>query len=387
MAHSIKKKSTARKYARKIATLADAIRMHSERESCGNWAYDHECEKRLRAIFSLATDAMLIINAFDHRVMDANQAALGLFRLSLSEICNIDYPKLTKDPDLTRHLLAEKYSYYTGIRHLKKGGQSFLADVSYYYPEMGACPVIHICVRNHGYNTQRLETMQQREQLMINNNQLEKRGQEDAFMMGEESERLRIARELHDHVGQLAISAKLSLEKVMLQDEFNQLMPMLETTLGQMSEVVNEIREVSHNMMCGMTRFESLQLALEDLIQQMSETTMLEISHQGFEAIETLKNFAQVNIYRIIEESLTNIIKHSDATHVDLNLSCKDDMITIEVRDNGKGVNRMPPLTSFGMCVMKYRANLLGGDIRFSSVAGGFFKSLITLPLSKWKQG
>lgn len=332
--------------------------------------------------FAMASDAMFIIETDSFRITEANPAATNLYGYSREEFAGMYYPILSKNMHLTREVIKAGYSFYSNKNHIRKNGTTFVANVSYGRPYNKDERSMLVCVQYLPAEKDYQELMQRRDSLLQEDSLLQNKSFEQAFIMGEESERMRIAREMHDHIGQLAVSTKFSLEKCMLLPDMESQKKQLELTLDQFVDLIREIRSMSQNVVTGFTKATSINDALASLISKHSKCEKLSISFDGVKLPENLTASAQTNIYRILEETLTNIRKHAGATRASITFSIENDILTIEIKDNGKGIQIHPPKNSFGLSVMKYRVKMLRGEIQYSSVFGKSFTTTIHIPLS-----
>lgn len=88
----------------------------------------------------------------------------------------------------------------------------------------------------------------------------------------------------------------------------------------------------------------------------------------------------QGTVYRIIQEALTNVVRHSHATHVDISLEIAADQLIIKVSDNGRGAN-LDHIDGFGIVGMQERASLFGGTVKVSTTPNNGFNVQATIPL------
>ena len=348
-------------------------------------AQAHQFEQLFHTAFSMATDAMLILNADNLLILDANEAAVRLYGYTREEFIGLLYTQLSADPTKTEKILKSGYNYYSCKKHIKKNRQQFNADVGYGHFSVGRQNIAVVSVRKHPEVSDCLENMQIKEKLILEDKLLKRSGQEEAFILGEESERLRISRELHDHIGQLVVGAKFSLEKGMAQSDEEKRTEHLKATLDLLIETIDEIHNVSHHVVSGCVKSGSINESINCLVIQFSKSHNIAVEYDNGGLPENLKAFAQVNIFRIVEELLSNVRKHAGATRLWISLGCDDNKLLIEFRDNGNGLSFHPPKSSLGLMVMKHRVGLLGGEISFSSTRGKFFRTTVSVPLGRWQ--
>jgi signal transduction histidine kinase len=198
----------------------------------------------------------------------------------------------------------------------------------------------------------------------------------------EEEERRRIGRELHDEAGQSLLALRLQLE--MMEREGGAAMrTRLAEARGIAEHTVNELRRIVAALSPSVLERLGLEAAIRQLAVRVAKTcaaaTRVRISGDS----TRLSRQSQEVIYRVAQESLQNIAKHSLATRVNLSLQSTDRNIRLSVSDNGAGFGKEAALSkpmSFGLAGMRERARLLAGDLSIRSAPGKGVKVVLTLP-------
>lgn len=184
-----------------------------------------------------------------------------------------------------------------------------------------------------------------------------------AMLQGQEEERKRVARDLHDSLGGLLASTKINLSKIAGSGNTGQ-RPELETVIGQMDASVTELRRIAHNMMPEMLLRLGLEAALKDLCDTFDsgETTVRCLC---FDIQPNIPQAEQVIIYRIAQELLTNAIKHADAKNILLQCNQRNNRFFITVEDDGAGFNEgiLRENPGMGFINIKNRVAYLNGKI------------------------
>ena len=189
-----------------------------------------------------------------------------------------------------------------------------------------------------------------------------------AVLQGEEQERRRLARDLHDGLGGMLAGAKINLsaqiEDTYSQDQRNE----LEKITQQLDHSVTELRRIAHNMMpVNLLKF-GLKTALKDLCESLiSDTT--HISFQALNIADTLREEVQIHIYRIVQELLSNAVRHAQATNIILQCSQDNGLFFITQEDNGKGfdTHAAEHAKGIGLSNIKNRVGFLKGKIDIDS--------------------
>ena len=194
-----------------------------------------------------------------------------------------------------------------------------------------------------------------------------------ALYDGQEMERQRISRELHDGLGQKLIAIKLQLESTSKQNADE-----TKTTIDEVKvdflKIIDEVRQISNNLAPNILNESGIDVSLKNLCESINCTTKIDIELSVFGDYSTNDPKVKFYIYRIAQEALNNAIKHSEATKIQIQLLGNTDSIILVLEDNGKGFvydsNFCTP--SNGIYNMKERARLLNGtlDIETEPLSG-----------------
>ena len=186
-----------------------------------------------------------------------------------------------------------------------------------------------------------------------------------------ENERIAISRELHDDLGQALTAVKIDLgiikhkisdEEVVLK--INKVTALVGDTIKTVQRLTSQLRpEIIDDL--------GLEAAIEWYTNEFSERTAIEIS-LDMDTVNSISSGDSLIIFRILQESLTNIARHSKATRVDMKLSINEDFIGLRISDNGIGITEEQRNCkhAFGLISMKERAASLGGTFDISSKNG-----------------
>jgi signal transduction histidine kinase len=189
-----------------------------------------------------------------------------------------------------------------------------------------------------------------------------------ALYDGQELERQRISRELHDGLGQKLISIKLQLESTSKQNTA-EIKSTIEEVKVDFLKTIEEVRQISNNLAPTILNESGIDAALKNLCDSMSRTSKMDIELSAYGDYTTNDPKVRFYIYRIAQEGLNNAIKHSGATRVQLQLLGNRESIILIIEDNGKGfvydASFCTPCN--GIYNMKERARLLNGTLDIES--------------------
>jgi signal transduction histidine kinase len=198
----------------------------------------------------------------------------------------------------------------------------------------------------------------------------------------EEEERRRIGRELHDEAGQSMLLLRLQLEMIE-RDAPAPLRPRLAETRAIAERAIAELRRLVAALSPAVLERLGLESALRQLASRFRKMHPAGLRLRISTPSEPLPMPTQEVIYRVVQECLQNIAKHSGATQVNLSLRSADKSIRLSVADNGAGfcaeTARNQPM-SFGLAGMRERAALLGGTLAVRSAPGEGARITLQLP-------
>jgi two-component system, NarL family, sensor kinase len=196
----------------------------------------------------------------------------------------------------------------------------------------------------------------------------------ESIIKGQEEERSRLARDLHDGLGGLLSGIKLTLNNmtgnVILSEQNAQI---FDRALGQLDNAISEMRRVAHSMMPESLIKFGLTDAVNDFCEGISQSGKLKVRFQALGMAGTkLPQTTEVTLYRIVQELLNNTLKHAKATEALVQLSKNDNLLTLSVEDNGQGFESNNILTSkgIGMKNIENRVAFLNGTMDIRSALG-----------------
>ncbi|MGH8847636.1 MAG: sensor histidine kinase [Polaromonas sp.] len=198
-----------------------------------------------------------------------------------------------------------------------------------------------------------------------------------------EDERGHLARELHDELGAILTAAKLDAAR--LKSRLAGSLPEAAERLEHLTKTLNKgiafARRVVEDLRPSSLSHLGLVASLEILAREFEERSGLSIT-TDLEPVE-LGGSAQLTVYRLVQESLTNMGKYAEADQAEISLHNFDSYITVEVRDNGKGfqLSSVGP-TSHGLAGMRHRVEAAGGRLTIASSEGNGTKISAVLPKS-----
>jgi signal transduction histidine kinase len=190
-----------------------------------------------------------------------------------------------------------------------------------------------------------------------------------------EEERTRIAREVHDELGQALTSCKLDVSWIAsrLPKECDDLSTRAQALATHIDSTIQTVRRISAELRPGVLDHLGLGAALEWQATEFQTRTGIRCEVRANVQESELPAELNTTLFRIFQETLTNVIRHAGATQVRVNLKETKKSITMEVSDNGRGISRseMSNPRSMGLLGMRERASLLGGKLKIGAGARG----------------
>lgn len=191
-----------------------------------------------------------------------------------------------------------------------------------------------------------------------------------AVMEAEEKERVRIARELHDSLGQMLSAAKMNISAM---DSYNDDDAKLAGNAKKLiDDSVKEVRTISHNLMPTSLMEKGIEPALNELAAKINDTGLMQIDLLVSAGEERLDSSVEIAIYRIVQEVVNNMIKHSKANHVEVMLDYNAEKVYLSIKDNGVGFDTANIETSSGIGWRNIfsRVYMMNGDVQIQSQPG-----------------
>jgi signal transduction histidine kinase len=201
-----------------------------------------------------------------------------------------------------------------------------------------------------------------------------------AIMSGEENERKRLARELHDGIGGMVSSAMMQYTSLHHDNERITEIPAYNDILKLLDEIGEEVRKTAHNLMPEVLLKQPLQEALRSYCNYMEKKGALKINFHSQGIFDQIPEDMKLNVYRIVQELLKNVSVHAHATSVLVQLNMHEQMLTITVEDNGTGFNVQEVKNGMGLDNLQARVLSLDGHYSIASEPGKGTSVYVEIP-------
>ena len=195
-------------------------------------------------------------------------------------------------------------------------------------------------------------------------------------------ERNRIARDIHDSLGHALVALNIQIESVLTlwkSNELDEAYELLVEAKQLGSNALQSVRQSVSAIRSDPLQGKSLEDSITALAKEFQQTTGITPQHQ-IQLSRPLSHSASTVIYRIVQEGLTNICKHADATTVQIHLQSTDSGLSLVIQDNGKGFHVDANRSGFGLQGMRERVTGLGGKLDISSEPGQGCCIAVSLP-------
>jgi signal transduction histidine kinase len=201
-----------------------------------------------------------------------------------------------------------------------------------------------------------------------------------------EKDKAALARDLHDELGGILTSAKMDLDWLGAQDRHNSSVAQRFAQLSALlDDAVQVKRRVVENLRPSLIDNLGLAAALEWYLDENCRKAGIEYTLTVAEELGAISPDAAIALYRMVQEALTNVIRHSAAAHFAVTMEVRDGQLQLSMADDGKGLPEdfSPSLLAHGMSGMRQRARALGGSIEWKSAPGEGTAIVAIIPLPR----
>jgi signal transduction histidine kinase len=206
------------------------------------------------------------------------------------------------------------------------------------------------------------------------------------LQVAREEERTRIARRIHDDMGQALTALKIDLSWLnkRLATDQGIIREKLESMVTLINETIETVHNVSEDLRPGILDDFGLAAAIEWQAEEFQKRMGIECKTSVPPDEFDLDKERSTNLFRILQESLTNVIRHANATKVEINLNENDGVLFLEVVDNGKGITdaAITNPKSFGLIGIKERVHSLGGEVDIAGTPNAGTRIIVKIPVS-----
>lgn len=198
-----------------------------------------------------------------------------------------------------------------------------------------------------------------------------------AIIKAQEAEKNRIGQELHDNVTQILAGTKIYLSIASKKNETTK--DLLKYPIELLDNSIEEIRMLSHKQVTPLNNV-NLEGLTKEIIKNLSQNKKIKTNFTYSVPDELITDDLKLNIYRIIQEQINNILKHAQATKVDISIKADKTMLSVVIKDDGKGFVATKKRTGIGISNMMNRVETYNGTLTIISSPGNGCKINIEIP-------
>jgi PAS domain S-box-containing protein len=329
-----------------------------------------QAEEKYRRLFHDNPMVMYVVCLTDLKILEVNEAAIKQYGYSREEFLQktaFDWRPEEDKEKLREYLHNIQMGGADGPagvwRHVLKNGQHIFMQIYLHHIRYNNNDAVMTIAQNI---TDKLEL----ERKLEDERNAQRQQLTEAIITAQETERAEIARELHDNVNQILGVSRLYLSaaKQSSEPQKNELM---NKASGYVFDAIEEIRRLSKSLVSPM----QLLLTLETAISCLAENLMMvhnfsiKIEVKDFETANLSDKF-KLNIFRIVQEQLNNIIKHANSNSITIVLSSTDGRIRIQITDDGQGFDTSLQRHGVGLSNIQSRTELYNGTMEVISSPG-----------------
>lgn len=230
-----------------------------------------------------------------------------------------------------------------------------------------------------GYIYFRARQKVREQQLLVN----EKQQRLTAVLQATEEERQRIARDLHDGIGQQLSGAIMQLESVLYNNKADTAQSQLGLLIENLRKTSSEVRTLSHQMMPRSLGELGLVPAISDLLNRTFSGTSVECSFHHYQEDERFNAQTELTLFRVVQELVNNIIRHAQAHRVSVSLLRMKDKLRLAVEDDGIGFEPDTVNKGYGLMNIRSRVEGLNGTVLFEQNGQAGTLVTVTVPVNK----
>ncbi len=348
-----------------------------------------QSEKHYRMLFEDIPIPVWVFDTETLKFLAVNEAAISHYGYTRDEFLEMTIKQIRPEEDIP--LLMENVEQEKDVdqkrkewRHRKKDGELIDVEVTTHRLMFGDRPARLVLVDDI---TERKKKEFMELRLRMQKTRLA------AVIDTQEEERRRVAKELHDGLGQVLSAIKRKLEYVRGLVSHQEVEREYEETLSMINAAMVETRRMSHNLIPNVLEDFGLFEAIERLCHQSFDKTPVRVQFQTFNFEARLPATAELSIYRIVQEAFQNIVKHADASEVSLQIVGHPDKMVLIIEDNGKGFDmlsvkqRPANAKGVGILSMRERIEFLNGSFHIYSMPGRGTTLLFEIPLEGQMHG
>lgn len=341
-------------------------------------------EEKYRLLFKDNALPMWVYDATTYQFLAVNKAALAHYGYTYEEFLQLKVTQIRPPEEVEKFLAGNSVNNdvirNSGIwKHLKKNGELIYAEIFAQSVVYNNVKAIIVAINDV---TAKLKTEEE-----LKKSYSEIRKLVSHLQNIRDEERKRIAREIHDDLGQKLTAVKMNVvwlekqlsgEQAAVASKFKQTISYIDETNYSVRAILNELRT---DFLSGFSTKEAIQW----LVNQFHTQTSIPVTLEMEELKETIEEPAASCLYRVLQETFTNITRHAQAQHVFVTLKKKGRLLYLQIKDDGIGFNQESPYpaTSFGILGIKERVADVNGNFNLVTAPGMGTTIKIQIPVEE----
>jgi len=352
-----------------LAFNAMAAQVRESQESLEKKANDY------KILFERNPMPMWIVCPISLNIVAVNEAAIRHYGYSREEFLKLNSKDLSPKEDTTQAKLNEEFDLRIW-RHRKKNGKSIFVEIiadEIIYQDKPARIVLANDVTKRIKAEFELARQAKLQQKLITETSIEV----------QEREREEIGKELHDNINQILASTKLFLG-LALEDEKNVSPELLKKSHHNIRMAMEEIRQLSQTLVAPSLGDITLVDAIKELASniKLGSATAIDVKQENYNE-SLIDKPKKLMLYRIIQEQMNNILKHSQAKHASIQLGTTSHDIILKIEDDGIGFDQQKKSGGIGLRNMANRAGFYNGKVDIHSEPGQGCSLIVTVPIKQ----
>ncbi len=347
-----------------------------------------ESETKYRSLMDGASDAIVLADS-QGRITEVNRKAVRLLGYPEAELLGMNYTRIhpPRIHDHVRENFQEILTSGRGPLHeclvRRKDGEEIYVDITHNMVENGDHGVVQAVFRDI--------TKRQRAQEALRDSEQKLRLLASQLLSIQEKERRRVSRELHDELGQALTVLKIHL--VAIENRLRRDQADLKSSCAQLQNyidaVIENVRRLSRDLSPSILEDLGLSSSLKYLVEETCRNNHMLYTAAMDEIDQLFSPETRINIYRIFQESLTNIVRHAEASRIDVEIKRENDLVTFRLKDDGKGFDlkkvrsRSLGKRGLGLTAMHERALMSAGSLNIRSRKGKGTEITLTIPIQE----
>jgi PAS domain S-box-containing protein len=342
-----------------------------------------QAEEKYRRLFHDNPMVIYVVRLRDLSVLEVNEAAVKQYGYSREEFLQKNALEWRLEED------REKLKKY--LLNIQLGSADGPAGIWRHVLQDGRHIFMQICLHRIRYNNE--DAVMAIAQNVTDKLELERKLEEErntrhqqltqAIISAQETERAEIGRELHDNVNQILGVSRLYLS-LAKQSPASQKNELITKSSDYILDVIEEIRKLSKSLVSPLQRLLTLETAISTIAEDlmMVHNFVIKTAVVGFETANLNDKF-KLNIFRIVQEQLNNIVKHANPKNIAIILKATDSGIRIEISDDGQGFDTSLQRKGIGLSNIQSRTELYNGTMEVISSPGEGCRLMIDFPLNE----